>query len=523
MTHTQKRFAPYLPPGTPIETVGVYTLVPLSHASFFEILLPLIENKELSLKTIAAVDLRLTKNTFRIHYLFGHAESHTFLDLYFDTTDTFPSLAGVRKQYAFYEREIATMFGLVPEQHPDPRPTMAHVSFAEHEYPLRHDVVPKGAGVADPLATYAFHTIDGDGMYEIPVGPVHAGIIEPGHFRFSVLGEEIRKLDPLLGWTHKGSEKLFETLPLDQKRTLSEQVSGDSSFAHSLAFCQALESLASTPPFEYDMLIRVVCAELERIANHFSDIGYIMLDTAYTFGGSHGARLRERVMQWNERLTSSRFLRGVNRIGGVAPIIDPKALPALLADLPHLAADFDEVIHIAMESLSFSQRLVRTGILTREVAEDYGVVGVPARAVGVTMDARKDFPYAAYETLNFEVVTETAGDVHARWLVRVGEVRQSISLMTQALTRLKDVSPVVHTRQIHFKKNARAISIVEGWRGEIVYYVETDAHGAIQRVKVRDPSFLNWQAFPTCVVGEVVPDFPLINKSFNLSYSGNDL
>jgi Ni,Fe-hydrogenase III large subunit len=281
--------------------------------------------------------------------------------------------------------------------------------------------------------------------------------------------------------------------------------------------------LSHVQPHEYTRLARVLFAEMERLANHFSDIGFIMLDTAFTFGGSNGARLRERMMQWAERITGSRFLRGVNTIGGLACTLSAPELHAFLADIPRIRTDFTEVIGIANDSITLHQRLVTTGTLTPDVAQDFGVVGIPARAVGSTRDARKDFPYAAYDTLDFKVVTKETGDVYARFHVRIGEVYESLSLIEQALTRLVRISPHAHETNHHVRKDALAVSMVEGWRGDIVYVVTTNGTGEISRIKVRDPSFLNWQAFPNAAVGEMVPDFPLINKSFNLSYSGNDL
>jgi Ni,Fe-hydrogenase III large subunit/Ni,Fe-hydrogenase III component G len=518
------RFNAYIPSGVTPRHEGSLTLFPLTKESFLPTLERLLTSDELSLKTITALDIRATEHTFRILYVFGHPESHTYLVPYFDTQDTFPSLARIRQGCSFYEREIMTMFGLRPEGGIDTRLTMAPVSFSAQEYPLRKDAtISPRTDTPDPLAEYQFSVVQGDAVYEIPVGPVHAGIIEPGHFRFSVFGEEIKKLDPLLGWKHKGIEKLFETGSLAQKIAIAERVSGDSSFAHSLALCQALESLSHVQPHEYTRLARVLFAEMERLANHFSDIGFIMLDTAFTFGGSNGARLRERMMQWAERITGSRFLRGVNTIGGLACTLSAPELHAFLADIPRIRTDFTEVIGIANDSITLHQRLVTTGTLTPDVAQDFGVVGIPARAVGSTRDARKDFPYAAYDTLDFKVVTKETGDVYARFHVRIGEVYESLSLIEQALTRLVRISPHAHETNHHVRKDALAVSMVEGWRGDIVYVVTTNGTGEISRIKVRDPSFLNWQAFPNAAVGEMVPDFPLINKSFNLSYSGNDL
>jgi Ni,Fe-hydrogenase III large subunit len=359
-------------------------------------------------------------------------------------------------------------------------------------------------------------------MYEIPVGPVHAGIIEPGHFRFSVAGEEIILLESKLGYKHKGIEKLFEILPLAEKLKLSERISGDMSFTHSLAFCQTVEKLADISVSERAQYLRVIYSELERLANHFNDFGFIMSDTGYSFGGSHGCRLREMIMQWNERLTGSRFLRGVNALGGVTQDISPEIKVKLISDLKKIKDDFAEVVAIAQNSSSVYNRLKGTGKLDRQIAEDHGAIGVAGRAVGIAADARIDFPYAAYAKLNFEMALETEGDVKARLDVRIKEIYSSIAIILEALERIPDGN-IFLEKVIELKKNSYAVSLAEGWRGEIVYFMATDTEGKINRVEVRDPSIPNWKVLGHAGKGNVVPDFPLINKSFNLSYSGNDL
>ncbi len=351
---------------------------------------------------------------------------------------------------------------------------------------------------------------------------MHAGIIEPGHFRFSVAGEEIVHLEAKLGYVHKGTEKLFETLPLEKKVALAERVSGDTSFTHSLAFCQALETLANIDVPERAQYLRVVFSEMERIANHLGDIGFIMLDTGYSFGGASGTRLRETAMRWNERLSGSRFLRGANAIGGVLKDIDADTSTELAAYLESLQKDFNEVIAIAEESSSLKNRLEETGVLDRQVALDHGVVGITARAVDIERDARVDYPYAAYGALHCAIAKESRGDVRARFYVRIKEVRASIVLIEEALAKIPSGS-IRSSREEVFQKNSFAVGAAEGWRGEIVYAVATDGAGAISRVEVRDPSFMNWSVVGYAAKGNVVPDFPLINKSFNLSYSGNDL
>ncbi len=521
MEHTH--FAPHIPPGQVPTVDGAVTTCLVPREVGAATVRGALMDQSLSLTTIAARDVRREHGVFHLSYVFSHAASHTFLSLTLATRDTFPSFAAEFPRCAFYEREVATMFGLIPEGHPDSRPTMARVSFSSDTFPLRKDFTPSSRTAHDPLSAYSCAVVDGEGVYEIPVGPVHAGIIEPGHFRFSVLGEHIQKLDALLGWKHKGIEKLFETLPVERTIALAERVSGDSSFAHSLAYCMALETLSGTAVHEQVALGRVVFGELERLANHFSDIGFIMLDTAFSFGGAHGARLRERIMRWHERLSGNRFLRGVCGVGTVTHI--PKALRSeLIADSADIRRDFADVVAVAEQNLSLHERLATTGRLTPEVIAAYGVVGVPARAGGSTRDVRADVPYAAYGALDWSVVHRTTGDVHGRFFVRIGEVYQSLGLIEQALHRITDdTSHGTRGAVPPLGASRCAVALTEGWRGEVAYLVYTDVNGALDRVKVRDPSFLNWQAFPHAAPGEVVPDFPLINKSFNLSYTGNDL
>jgi Ni,Fe-hydrogenase III large subunit len=412
---------------------------------------------------------------------------------------------------------------LNPVGHPDERATLLHENWPTDKFPLRKDfdwqLRPKQAH-----GSYKFQEVKGEGIYEIPVGPIHAGIIEPGHFRFSVAGERIMLLEPRLGFVHKGSEKLFEVLPLQDKIRLSEKISGDSSFSHSLVFCQTLEQLSGIAVPKRAQYLRLIYAELERLANHFGDIGAIMLDTGFNFGGSQGARLRELIMRINERLTSSRFLRGVNIIGGVTKNIDDEAKKLLIVDLKRITQDFSEVIEIAENSMSLLNRLKGTGTLPLESARDGGVMGVVGRAIGVASDTRIDFPYAAYDEIQLkEIALESDGDVSARFHVRIKEVYSSFELIQKALHKLPTGTISTTDLTPKFKKNALAISAVEGWRGEIVYFVTTDANGNISRVAPRDPSMINWNVIKDAGFDNVVPDFPLINKSFNMSYSGNDL
>jgi len=480
-------------------------------------------DRKLPLKTITAFDERNSAGMFRIMYVFGLPGEGVYIAPFIRVGENFPSLTPLIHEASGYERKIHTFFGLQPKGHPDPRSLILHEeNWPEGVFPLRKDFVWNERPDA-VKGEFHFNELRGEGIYEIPVGPVHAGIIEPGHFRFSVAGEEILQLEPRLGYSHKGSEKLFEVLPLPDKLKLAERTSGDSSFSHALAFCLTMESLSGAAVSERDNFLRVICAELERLANHFGDIGAIMTDTGFNFGGANGGRLREGVLQLNERLSGSRFLRGVAAIGGMKMDINAAASQEMNDLLDAIRADFEEVIAIADDSSTLQNRLKSTGTLDKQVAQDHGVIGVAARAVGLAIDARKDSPYAAYDKLTFEIATEESGDVDARFRVRFKEVFSSIEIVKQALDKL----PAEQKRKLEpapaLRKSSFAIGSVEGWRGEIVYLVATDAEGQISRVDVRDPSFLNWTVLGHAGRGNVVPDFPLINKSFNLSYSGHDL
>jgi Ni,Fe-hydrogenase III large subunit/Ni,Fe-hydrogenase III component G len=522
---TMEKTHSYIPENTKTEIFGNAIAFEIVPSEIIKVIRKIYKDASVDLKLITATDERKEHGCFKIWYIFGNPDENVFIIPYIrlPNTNEFPSLTPIIHQAWNHERKIRSFFGLIPVGHPDTRPIILHENWPIDEFPLRKDFdwntrPPKAQG------TYHFQKITGDSIYEIPVGPVHAGIIEPGHFRFSVAGEEIMLLEPRLGFTHKGCEKLFEQLSLKDKIRLSEKLSGDSSFSHSLAFCQALEQLATISVPKRASYLRLIYAELERLANHFGDIGALMLDTGFNFGGSHGARLREMIMRINDRLTGSRFLRGVNVFGGVARDIDSGEAELIIKELENIAADFSEIIETAEGSASLFNRMKSTGELPLDVAKDHGVVGVTARAVGIARDTRIDFPYAAYSELGFNNVdTEQGGDVYARFSVRVKEVHSSILIIKQALRTLPEGPICTSCNDVQFTKNIFTVGIVEGWRGDIVYFITTDEMGNISRVAPRDPSFVNWSILEYAGRGNIIPDFPLINKSFNLSYSGNDL
>lgn len=514
----------YLPSGVKIDPQKDFTMFEVKKEEIISLCDSLHNDCLLPLKVITATDENLAGAGFKIFYVFGIPEQNHLLIPYLKITDeTFPSIVGKIHEASVFERKIKAFFGLEPIGHPDASPLILQENWPDGIYPLRKSFA-WDAKVPAASRPEHFAVFQGEGIYEIPVGPVHAGIIEPGYFRFSVLGEEILMFQAQLGYVHKGSEKMFETLALADKLRLSEKISGDSSFSHSLAFCLAIEKLGGLKVSEHTDYLRVLFSELERLANHFGDIGAMMLDTGFNFGGANGARIREMIMQINERLTGSRYLRGVNDFGICKKSLSKSAALALIDELKNIQKDFNEVIEIASVTHSLSNRLKKTGILEKQIAADHGVVGVAARACGIKIDARHDYPYAAYGRMDFAIQTAEYGDVNARFQVRVKEVKAALMMIEKALIFLSESKAKKETApEFKLAPNAYAIGITEGWRGDIVYFVVTDNDGLISRVDVRDPSLLNWTAVPYAVKGNVVPDFPLINKSFNLSYSGNDV
>ncbi|MEK7494641.1 MAG: NADH-quinone oxidoreductase subunit C, partial [Patescibacteria group bacterium] len=441
-------------------------------ADLQSVILTLKNDHSLPLKTVAATDNRIEEGVFRIHYVFGVPKENIFLIPFISVSkdeSAFTSLTPFDQEFSVYEQEIFSFFGLVPKGHPNAKRIILHQeNYTENVYPLRKDFAwNTKVEMPEERAEPEFQKFGGEGVYEIPVGPVHAGIIEPGHFRFSVLGEEILRLEPRLGYVHKGTEKLFENLPLEKKLKLSERISGDSSFHHALAFCQALEAMSGTQVPERAKLLRTLYAELERLANHFNDLGFMMLDTGFSFGGSHGTRLRERIMQWNEKLSGHRFLRGVVVPGGVTANVDRETVNELHEDLEVLEGDFREVIEVAMTSTSVLNRLRGAGTLDVQIGKDHGALGVALRACGVAIDARADYPYAGYDMLQFSIPTEETGDVYARFRVRVREVHQSFRILNQALTLLTQQGGEIMNTPGALPVNAYGVGITEGFRGDI--------------------------------------------------------
>jgi Ni,Fe-hydrogenase III large subunit/Ni,Fe-hydrogenase III component G len=477
---------------------------------------------EADLFVIAAEDRRQHAGCWVLHYVFGHAGQHWLVHAEVNLLDVpgpaIPSLAPHLYPASRFEREIRDQFGITFEGHPDPRPLVRHAFWPEDYHPLRRGE-PFRDGFVDDGRSFPFMPVGGEGVYEIPVGPVHAGVIEPGHFRFSVLGETIITMKSRLYFTHKGTEKLFEGRTASAGTELAERISGDTSVGHAVAYAQAIETATGTCVPDRAHHIRVLLLELERLYNHVADVGAIANDTGFALAYAHCYRIREDLLRLNRELTGSRLLRGLVIPGGTAREVNPRV--DVLARLHAAVMDFEEIVDACMQNTMLVDRLENTGVLDREAATAYGVTGYVGRASGFDVDARRDFPFAAYGALTFTVPVLTGGDVKARTLIRIEEVRQSVALIRQVWPAVREgtlASPLGRAEAFR-----PALGIVEAWRGRIVHLVVLNEEGRIHRLKVVDPSFFNWPALSRALVDAIVPDFPLCNKSFNQSYSGHDL
>ncbi len=481
----------------------------------------LMKDFSVELSLMVANDRCADLGCFEISYLFSQAQENWFAHM---TTmvpqedPRFDSLATICYPASRYEREIHDLFGVVPESHPDLRPLVLHGFWPDRYYPLRKNASAP-AGFTDDGSPFPFRQVEGEGVYEIPVGPVHAGIIEPGHFRFSVDGETIIDMKARLYFTHKETEKLFEGRCADEGIEVAERISGDTSIGHSLAFCQAVESLGRIDVPPKAAYWRVVLLELERMYNHVADFGAIANDTGFALAHAQAFRIRERLLRLNKRLTGHRLLRGVLTPGGVNRDF-PRGID-LRGELKEVLAEFDAVVELCLNNSMLRDRLRGTGRLTERTARDHGVLGYVARASGIDRDDRRDHPFASYGHLKFKVPVLSGGDVEARTLIRVEEFRESVSLLRQAIDGMPEGGYSVPLGTLPSWRPA--FGLVEGWRGSIVHWVMADAAGRLYRVKIKDPSFVNWRPLTFALLKNIVPDFPLCNKSFNLSYSGNDL
>ena len=474
--------------------------------------------------------VRSVADGWRVVSLFGTAESGTSLRLVAVLADDtrgqlraataivgerYPALASDCAQAALFERELAEQCGVVPEGHarlkplrrhpPDHRPT----AWAAPTSPFRRDA-------------YAFDRFDGDEVHEVAVGPVHAGIIEPGHFRFQAHGEEVLSLEIMLGYQHRGVETLLETRDRLRAVLVAESIAGDSVIAHASAYCGAIEALARSHKSARAQSIRGIALELERLANHIGDLGALAGDVAYQPAAAFFGRLRGECLNMLMTISGNRYGRGLIRPGGVAFDVPPDMQRELIGRIGRLETELHPVAELFFGAPSVQSRLESVGIVPRDACITHGFVGPVARACDVHRDVRHDHPYGVFRYAQIPVATAWAGDVYARALVRWIEIRRSLEFAREQLATLPAGDLRVQCGE-PLGDAQLVVAMEEGWRGEIVHAVLTDAGGRIRRHKVTDPSLHNWTALALAMPGNQISDFPLCNKSFNLSYAGHDL
>ncbi len=491
--------------------------------SIIKICIFLNEEMGYSLVTLFACDERTLSGKYAIYYGFSDRQNAKIIILKTEidpSSMSFLSISAKVHAATAYEREIKDLFGLVPIGHPDAKRMVFHGNWPNGVFPLRKDYDLHHKPHFSKKET-KFKKITGDGVFEIPVGPVHAGIIEPGHFRFNLAGEPILNLEAQLYYVHKGIEKIAETMSIERCFYLSERISGDETFANSFAYCQAIEKIAEVSIPERADYSRVLFAELERLTSHLGDLAGICLDVAYGFAAFQFRMLRGWSYLVADELCGMRFLRSVNKPGGIRKDFVAGKEKSLIEQLLKIERELKDTVAIINANTMFIDRIENTGILKNTIARDLNAVGPGGRASGINHDVRKDFPYAAYPKLTFEIPIALDGDVNSRMRVKLEECFTSISLMLQAIETMPQgpvnlILPPLASHHVAF-------GLTEAPRGENIHWVMTGKNDTIFRYKIRTPSFCNWPVLCHAVSGNIVPDFPLINKSFNLSYAGNDL
>ena len=468
------------------------------------------------------------------------------------TGTTYPDVSATFPAAGRMQRAVCDLLGITANGADDERKWLRHAAWEADEFPLRKDFVsgrrpypepsrdlnagesaaPRVTGgripeqttfraPAPPLDAYPFVRVEGEGVHEIPVGPVHAGTIEPGHFRFSIVGETVLRLEQRLGYKHKGIEKLFETMTLAEGVRLAGRVSGDSTVAFAWAYSMAVESAAQVTPPPRALWLRALLLERERIANHLGDLGFLGNDAALAFGLAQFLRLKEDCLRTHQALFGHRYLMDAVVPGGVARDLLPDGMSRLRRELEELDETVTVLKSIYDEHAGLQDRFIHCGIVSRELADRLGLTGVAGRASGQAWDMRVEYPCTPYTELDVRMGSHRNGDVAARVAVRFEEVFESLRLCRVILDRL----PLgeIATALPSVPAGRFGVGWVEGWRGDVFIALETGRDGRIARCHPHDPSWQNWPLLEHAVLGNIVPDFPLINKSFNLSYSGHDL
>lgn len=434
----------------------------------------------------------------------------------------YPDLAAIFPQAGRMQRANFDLLGIRAEGAEDTRKWLRHVAWAEDEFPLRKDFQSEIRNPKPEITdAYPFLRVAGEGVHEIAVGPIHAGTIEPGHFRFSCIGDRVLKLEQRLGYTHRGVEKRFEGRDLASGARLAGRVSGDSHIAYAWAYCMAVEQAVGGTVPPRALWLRALFLEIERIANHLGDLGYLGNDVALSFGFMQFWRLKEDWLRLSAKLFGHRYLFDRIIPGGVAVDLDAAGQRELAALADRVEMEVRELKAVYDEHATLQDRFANTGVVTPALAARLGLTGLAGRASAQAWDARAQFPRAPYEQLGVNMATARKGDVLARSEVRFGEIHESLRLIREILKRLPSGALLAPVAEVNEAREG--LGWVEGWRGEVLVAVRIGADGKLDRVHPHDPSWQNWPLLEVGVLGNIVPDFPLINKSFNLSYSGQDL
>ncbi|MEN3352934.1 MAG: hypothetical protein V7640_1092 [Betaproteobacteria bacterium] len=438
---------------------------------------------------------------------------------------TYPDVSNLFPAANRMQRAVFDLLGLRASVPADERKWLRHAAWPPDVFPLARDFPADPAAfaeyAADRIDDYPFIPVLGDGVHEIPVGPVHAGTIEPGHFRFSVIGERVLKLEERLAYTHKGVEKRFEQMDVVQGAKLAGRISCDATVAYAWAYAMAVESACGAEPPQRALWLRALLLERERIANHLGDLGFLGNDAGLAFGFAQFSRLKEDMLRLNLALFGHRYLMDLIVPGGVLMDVDAEEAARLRAECDALEDELGVLRAIYDEHPGLQDRFIGTGRVIPELAARLGLIGLAGRASGQAWDLRAQYPSAPYDMLDVRMATHRNGDVAARVIVRFEEITESLRLIRAILDGLPTRETLM--RLPSAPEGAGGIGWVEGWRGEVLMSIQLGPSGAIRRLHPHDPSWQNWPLLEHAVLGNIVPDFPLINKSFNLSYSGHDL
>jgi Ni,Fe-hydrogenase III large subunit/Ni,Fe-hydrogenase III component G len=429
----------------------------------------------------------------------------------------YPALTPAIPAAHWAERAAGDFFGVEAIGHPRWETLILHTdTWQEHTAPL-------ALQRSVPRKPYAFVEVAGEGVHEIPVGPIHAGIIEPGHFRFSCVGEIISNLEIRLGYQHRGIELRLSELPWTQTRFTAESASTDTAVGNALAHAVALEQLLQVEPPARAQMLRSIALELERLANHLGDLGGLSADIGYSPGAAQFPLLRAKVLALGELLTGTRLQRYYIKPGGVLRDLDEQSQVQFAGELVKLRRHVQELLPLVFDNPAVLERFDGVGRLRASLAQDFGMVGPAARASGSSYDARQAFPHGVYPAYAPMPTRREAGDVLARAQVRAAEIHTSLAVISVLLDELAAGPIQTDDDRTELAPDSCGVGLVEAWRGELIHWVTTDKTGNISRYAIKDPSFNNWTGLAIAVRGNLVADFPVCNKSFSLSYSGNDL